>query len=176
MTTELVVLLALLLNDPSIEKPPLQTVAAVDLQRYAGTWYEIGRYPNRFQKKCATDVTATYTLRSDGKLDVLNSCRKANGERLSAKGTAKVSDPSSKAKLRVTFFWPFYGDYWVIGLDPAYQWVVIGQPSRKYLWILSRTPVLPAQSGVEVRKVIEGAGYDARLVQQTTHTPEPRTR
>lgn len=87
-----------------------------------------------------SDVAAHYSLRDDGKIKVVNSCRKQSGEVKESKGTAKVVDKNSNAKLKVTFFWPFYGDYWVIGLDSDYRYAVISEPDRKYLWILSRTP------------------------------------
>ena len=100
---------------------PLVTVRQVDLNRYAGTWYEIARYPNRFQKKCDGDTTALYLLRDDGTVGVLNSCRKSDGTVTSNKGTAKVVDPATNAKLKVTFFWPFSGDYWILDLAPDYS-------------------------------------------------------
>jgi apolipoprotein D and lipocalin family protein len=126
---------------------PLQVVPSVDLKRYQGVWHEVARLPNRFQNKCARDTTATYTLRPDGKVEVLNQCREASGKISSAKGTAKLADKNGPAsKLRVTFFWPFYGNYWIIDLDPDYQWAVIGEPGRKYFWILSRTPILPQET------------------------------
>jgi apolipoprotein D and lipocalin family protein len=117
-----------------------QIVPSVDLARYAGRWYEIARLPNSFQKKCAGGVTATYELRPDGKVTVINECRKASGEITRAKGTAKVADKQSNAKLKVTFFWPFYGDYWILDLGSNYEYAVVGEPKRSYLWILSRTP------------------------------------
>lgn len=120
-------------------KDELEVVPSVDLSRYVGQWYEIARLPNRFEKKCADSVTATYTLRSDGKIEVLNRCRKASGEFTTAKGTAKIVDKKTNAKLKVTFFWPFYGDYWILDLGPNYEYAVVGDPGRDYLWILSRT-------------------------------------
>src|ERR1041384_6396552 len=106
-------------------KSELEVVGAVDLSRYAGRWYEIARLPNRFEKKCADSVTATYTLRSDGKVDVVNRCRKANGEYTTARGKAKVVDKKTNAKLKVTFFWPFYGDYWILDLGSNYEYAVV---------------------------------------------------
>jgi apolipoprotein D and lipocalin family protein len=138
----------------------LETVPHVDLQRYTGTWYEIARYPNRFQRKCDRDTTATYTLRADGKITVVNACRTREGKLKRVKGTAKVADRSSNAKLKVTFFWPFYGNYWIIDLDPEYQYAVVGEPSRKYLWILSRTPVMDVAQYERITRNIVGAGYD----------------
>lgn len=128
---------ALPLDNKSSDPP---TVPSVDLARYAGRWYEIARLPNSFQKKCAGGVTATYELRHDGKVTVLNECRKASGEMTRAKGTAKIADKKTNAKLKVTFFWPFYGDYWILDLGPNYEYAVVGEPKRRYLWILSRTP------------------------------------
>ena len=118
--------------------PPLAVVPQVELGRYMGTWYEIASYPTWFQKGCAGS-TATYALRPDGAVDVLNRCRKG-GELDSAHGTAWAPDPSVPAKLKVRFFWPFSGDYWIIELGPEYEYAVVGHPSREYLWILSRTP------------------------------------
>jgi apolipoprotein D and lipocalin family protein len=143
----------------------LKTVPYVELQRYTGTWYEIARYPNRFQRKCDRDTSATYTLRPDGKISVVNTCRNREGKLKRAKGTAKVADRSSNAKLKVTFFWPFYGNYWIIDLDPEYQYAVVGEPSRKYLWILSRTPVMDAAQYERITQNIVDAGYDpAKLI------------
>jgi len=126
------------------ENPTLSPVTAVpeiDLTQYVGTWYEIASRANRFQANC-TGTTATYTLRSDGEITVQNKCFEGglDGPVKGAEGRARVVDPSAPSQLEVTFFWPFWGDYWVIDLDPEYRFAVIGQPSREYLWILSRTP------------------------------------
>lgn len=124
-----------------VTHPPLPTVASVDLARYMGTWHEIALIPNRFQKVCASDTQARY--RQDGdSVEVLNRCRRADGQIESAEGTAKVVEGSHGAKLKVRFFWPFYGNYWILALDPDYRWVLIGEPSREYGWILARTPTL----------------------------------
>ena len=147
------------------KEPELTTVAAVDLDRYTGRWYEIARYPNRFQRQCAGNVTANYRRLPNGKIEVVNECRKTDGKVETAKGKAKVADRRTNAKLRVTFFWPFYGDYWVIGLDPEYRWAVVGEPSRKYLWILSRTPTLSTTEHQQALAIIREKGYDPdRLV------------
>ena len=127
---------------PKNTKSELKVVNAVDLSRYVGRWYEIARLPNRFEKKCADSVTATYSIRPDGKIDVINRCRKASGEFTTAKGKAKIVDKTSNAKLKVTFFWPFSGDYWILDLGSNYEYAVVGAPNRDYLWILSRTPKL----------------------------------
>jgi len=122
---------------------PLPTVAHVDLDRYAGRWFEIARLPLSWERKCAGEVTATYTLRPDGTVDVLNQCRKADGTMTSSHGSARPErGDASNSRLKVTFFRPFYGDYWIIDLDPEYRWALVGTPNRKYLWVLSRTPTL----------------------------------
>jgi apolipoprotein D and lipocalin family protein len=122
---------------------PLPTVDAVDLNRYAGTWHEIALLPNRFQSMCAADTQAHYRLDGDV-VRVTNRCRKANGEIEEATGIAKVVEGSNGARLRVNFFRPFYGDYWVLALDRDYRWVLVGEPSRKYAWVLARDPVMDA--------------------------------
>jgi apolipoprotein D and lipocalin family protein len=138
----------------------LTTVASVDLNRYLGKWYEISRYPNQFQRQCVGDTTATYTLREDGKITVLNSCRKANGNLDDAQGTATVADKKTNARLKVTFFWPFSGDYWIIGLDPDYRWVVVGEPSRRLLWILAREPHMSDADYNQAVSIAREKGYD----------------
>lgn len=154
-------------------KSELEVVDAVDLSRYAGRWYEIARLPNRFEKKCADSVTATYTLRSDGKVDVVNRCRKANGEYTTAKGKAKVVDKKSNAKLKVTFFWPFYGDYWILDLGPDYEYAVVGAPNRDYLWILSRTPQIDEQLYQRLLEKMASRGFAAERMIRTSHPTEP---
>lgn len=143
-------------------KPPeLQTVAHVDLTRYVGRWYEIGRYANRFERDCDRDVTATYTRFENGELEVVNSCIQADGKPKVSKGKARIVDEQTNAKLKVTFFWPFYGDYWIVDLDPQYRWVVIGEPRRKYLWVLSRHPHMDAALYDQITSRLAGKGYDA---------------
>ncbi len=144
----------------------LKTVPSVDLNRYVGKWYEIARYPNRFEKECTADVTAQYTLRPDGKIEVVNSCRKADGTMKSSKGSAKVADKKTNAKLKVTFFWPFYGKYWIIELDPEYRYAVVSEPGRDYLWILSRTPKLDPAVYDAITARLRQNGFDpSRLIQ-----------
>ena len=123
-----------------MKKTP-EVVSSVDLNKYVGTWHEIARYPNNFQKNC-TATTATYSLREDGKIKVRNKAhlRTFDGKEKIASGKAWVVDKKTNAKLKVQFFWPFSGNYWIIQLDKDYQWAVIGHPKHKYLWILSRTP------------------------------------
>ncbi len=143
-------------------KASLQPVPYVDLARY-----EIARYPNRFEKDCASDVTATYTQLSGGKIEVLNECRKADGQRKRSKGTARVVDKGTNAKLKVTFFWPFSGNYWIIDLAPYYSYAVIGEPGRKYLWILSRTSLLTESTYGEIVTRVRELGYDPSKLTKT---------
>lgn len=152
--------------------PPLPTVAKVDLQRYAGTWYEIASYPHRFQKGC-TASRAVYTLHADGTVGVYNECRegKPDGPLKSVTGKARVVDAGSNARLEVTFFWPFWGDYWIIGLDEDYRWAVVGHPSRDYLWILSRTPTLDEDLYRRIVGRLPALGYDAARLQRTVQLP-----
>jgi apolipoprotein D and lipocalin family protein len=148
------------------EPPPLRTVPKVDIARYMGTWYEIALYPQRFERGC-TGSTATYTLRPDGTVEVVNRCAldSLNGRPKVAKGRARVVDRETSAKLKVTFFWPFWGDYWVIDLGPQYEYAVVGHPGRKYLWILSRTPTLAPEVYDGILERLRAQGYDTgRLV------------
>ena len=155
----------------STTRPPLRTVDSVDLSRYSGTWYEIARYPNRFQRACQSDTTAEYTLRKDGKVQIVNSCRQKDGKIKTVRGTAKIADKTTNAKLRVTFFWPFYGDYWVIGLDSDYRYAIVGEPDRRYLWILSRTPEMAASMYEDILEQVRAAGYDSEKLIKTLQSP-----
>ncbi len=142
---------------------PLQTVAALDLTRYAGTWYELASYPQSFQEGCS-NTTATYTLRTDGEIDVLNRCLKA-GEVDDARGRARVVSPP--AKLEVSFFRPFWGDYWVIDLDPDYKTAIVGHPSRDYLWLLSRTPTVAPEVMAGLEEKARQSGYPLERLRRT---------
>lgn len=170
-----VVCALLALGVPARDSHPLKTVDSVDLKRYAGDWYEIARYPNRSEKDCDSDVHARYVLRPDGRVNVRNECRKANGKSEVANGTAKVADAKTNAKLKVTFFWPFYGDYWIIDLDPQYRYAVVGEPDRKYLWVLSRTKELDEATYKQILQHVAENGYDtSKLVKtkQSLHTAQ----
>ncbi len=151
------------------EPAPLPTVAQVDLARYAGAWYEVARLPNRFQKQCVADTQAHYTL-DDGAVRVLNRCRTADGQVDTAKGRAKVVEGSGNARLRVTFFWPFYGDYWVLALDDAYTEVLVGEPQRRYAWVLARTPQLAPERLERLLARAAELGFDRAAF---TRTPQP---
>lgn len=152
--------------------PLLQTVSHVELNRYLGTWYEIASFPQRFQKGCVA-TTAQYTLREDGDIDVLNRCRlnTLDGEEKSAHGRARVVDGATNAKLEVSFFRPFWGDYWVIDLGADYEYAVVGHPGRDYLWILSRTPVMNAELYREVLTRLESQGYETSRLVLTLQPP-----
>jgi apolipoprotein D and lipocalin family protein len=153
--------------------PPLQTVAKVDLQRYVGTWYEIASYPHRFQQGCVAS-RAVYTLQDDGQIAVRNECRQEtlDGPLKSVEGKARVVDPGSNARLEVTFFWPFWGAYWIIDLDPDYRWAVVGHPSRNYLWILSRTRTLDASLYQQIVARLPARGYDPARLNRTLQPPD----
>lgn len=147
---------------------PLEVVPRVDLQRYLGTWYEIATIPQRFQKGCV-GVTAQYSLRADGAIDVVNTCRKntLDGKVSSIRGKAWIVDKTTNAKLKVRFFWPFAGAYWIIELDQDYRWAVVGHPDRTYYWILSRTPQMdPAVYDELIRRAAE-KGYDTVKIKKT---------
>ena len=122
--------------------PPLTTVPNVDLTRYMGVWHEIARIDHSFQKGCIKS-SATYTLLPDGEVEVINRCvNEKDGHLREAKGRAWSVDPEGNARLKVSFFWPFRGDYWIVDLGKEYEYAVVGSPNRQYLWILSRQPVM----------------------------------
>ena len=139
---------------------PLETVPSVDLQRYLGTWYEIAAFPQRFQKGCHCSV-AEYSLEKDF-VRVVNTCRKDSpeGKVKRARGKAFVVKGSNNAKLRVQFFWPFRGDYWIIDLADDYSYAVVGAPDRNYLWILSRTPQMEEGLYQEIVKRCADKAFD----------------
>jgi apolipoprotein D and lipocalin family protein len=138
---------------------------AVDVQRYLGRWYEIARYEQRFERGCQ-GVTADYSLRRDGKIDVLNRCRTMTGELREARGVARIVDGTANAKLKVSFFRPFLGDYWVLDHADDYSWSIVGEPSGRYLWILARQ----ATPGEGVKDLVQRAramGYDTSMLIRT---------
>ncbi len=156
--------------------PALQTVPRVELPRYLGRWYEIARFANRFEKQGDRDTTAEYALRPDGKISVINTTIR-NGQSKQARGWAKVADPRTNARLRVTFFWPFFGNYWVIALGKDYEYAVVSEPGRKYLWILSRTPQMSEAQYREITEELEARDFDTDKLIRVEHTAlksEPR--
>jgi apolipoprotein D and lipocalin family protein len=160
---------AVLLSACATSHPPLPTVQAVELGRYYGTWYEIARLPNWFQSMCVADTQATY--RPDGKnVSVVNQCRTADGRIEQADGIARIVEGSQGAKLRVSFFRPFYGDYWILALDPDYRWVLVGEPGRRYAWILARQTALDAATLERLLARAAELGFDRRAFMRTSHT------
>jgi apolipoprotein D and lipocalin family protein len=145
--------------------PSLPTVSAVELTRYAGKWYEIARYPNWFEGGC-NGVTAEYTPRDDGTVGVLNICRDPNGVETSRiEGYATVADPQQPGKLTVYFSTaPFGAPYWILALGTEYDYAIVGDPTRSFLWILSRTPTMDATLYQSLLDQLPQWGYDpARL-------------
>jgi apolipoprotein D and lipocalin family protein len=159
------------------EKPPLRLVQSVDLERYSGVWYEIARLPNKFQEKCVGDVTATYTVKSKDRLKVVNQCRKKNGELTTAEGVARrASDEGPNSRLQVRFapsflsFLPFvWGDYQIIELAPDYSYALVGEPGRKYLWILSRSPQMDEATYIKLKDAAAAQGFDVTRLSRTKH-------
>jgi apolipoprotein D and lipocalin family protein len=162
---------------------PVRTVAAVDLDRYVGEWYEVSRFPNTFQRSCAGDVRATYSRRPDGRVDVVNRCRTADGGITKAQGIARIVDAGTSAKLKVRFapaflsFLPFvWGDYWIVGLADDYSWAVVGSPNRAYLWILARTPALDTGRYAAALSAARANHFDvSRLVMTSQRATDVRT-
>lgn len=146
----------------------LEVVPHVDLNKYLGKWYEIAHLPFKFEDGCS-DITATYALNKDGSISVFNECIK-NGKVKIAKGSAKVVDKISGAKLKVTFFWPFYGDYWIINLDGSYNYAVVGTPNRKYLWILSRTPQMDDTLFSQLIEFAKSKNFNVEKLVKTSQT------
>jgi apolipoprotein D and lipocalin family protein len=160
--------LVIVLFSACAHNPSLNVVQHVDLKRYTGTWYEISSYPTSFQKGC-TGTKATYSIRDDGDIDVLNQCYKKgfDGEITSVKGKAWVVDETTNAKLKVRFFWPFWGSYWIIDLGKEYEYAVVGHPSREYLWILSRTPQMDDILYYDILDRTTLQGYDTSKLVKT---------
>lgn len=142
------------------------TVERVELSRYLGLWHEIARLPQRFQDSATlrcVEVTAEYTPLPDDRIRVVNSCVNALDParpRREAEGTAYVVEGSQGSRLRVTFFWPFHGDYWVLGLDPEYRWALVGSPSRQSLWLLSRSPRMEEAEVQRALDIARREGFD----------------
>ncbi len=163
--TAITVLLLVIIHLSCNSYKDLLTVPALDVERYSGTWYEIARLPNRFEKGLEC-VTATYTLRKDGRITVHNRGYKTGdpSEIKEIRGVAWTPDTDHPARLKVRFFWPFAGDYQVIALDEEYRYALVGDPSRKYLWVLSRTPRLAPAIYNRLLETAEKQGFDTSLV------------
>jgi apolipoprotein D and lipocalin family protein len=156
-----------LLGNPSDELP---TVKEVDLQRYAGLWYEIARLPNSFEQGLEC-VTAQYTLKENRKIVVLNKgFSEKKGSFKTARGKAWLPDEKYPGRLKVSFFWPFAGDYYIISLDKDYRYALVGDPSRKYLWVLSRTRELDAALYSTLLETARSNGFDPDKMVRIQHT------
>ncbi len=174
----LMVIISMVAKAQDKSKLPLEVVPSVDLARYCGVWYEIARLPNGFQKKCAGDVIATYTLLDDGQIKVVNRCRKEDGEITEAEGRAKrASDDEPNSKLKVCFapailsFLPFvWGNYWILELDTAYTYAVVGEPDREYLWILARSPKMDENTIQGILDRMKEKGFDVDKMIRTKQT------
>lgn len=158
----------------------LETVSQVNLDRYGGTWYEIARLPNWFQDQCIGNVTADYRQLDSGDIEVVNRCLDNNGMMDAARGVARIVDASTNAKLEVSFVsvfgWNlFWGDYWILDLGDEYEYAVVGMPSRKYAWILSRTVQLSPEVWSHIRQVLTLAGYDPKKLVETQHKEPLKT-
>lgn len=157
----------------------MRTVASVDLKRYSGKWFEIARYPNKFQKKCVGNTTATYNLKSNSEFEVLNRCVTKNGTFSDAVGKGRVADEASSAKLEVRFapgylsFIPAtWGDYWIIDLDANYQYAAVGDPKREYFWILSRKAEMDDATYQNILRRAEAKGFNPGKVVKTPQNIE----
>jgi len=157
------------------ESPPLNTVSHVDLDRYTGRWYEVAKIPHPFQRQCVRDTTAEYVRKADGTIAVVNRCRKADGTFDEARAIARVADSVSNAKLEVNFFsvlgWrPVWGDYWILALGPDYDYAIVGEGTRRYGWILSRTPALPDATRALLDQRLRTLGYSPEQFENSVHT------
>ena len=160
---------------------PLESIASLDVPRYMGTWYEVAKYPNWFQKRCIANTNATYAVQPNGMLQVLNRCQKEDGSITDALGEAKQVGDTNSPKLKVRFapawlsFLPFvWGNYWVIDLDPQYQLAAVSEPSRKYLWILSRTQTVEPKAYEALMQRLKQQGFNLDAIEiskQTTEKP-----
>jgi apolipoprotein D and lipocalin family protein len=150
----------------------VKTVSFVDLQRYGGKWYEIARYPNKSQRQCAGNTTVTYNFKPDGEAQVVNKCMTKDGKIDDATGMAKIVDKQTNAKLKGSFAWFSSAPYWVIDLDENYQYAVVGNPDRKHLWILSRTPEIKEATYQMILRKIEVAGYNPAMLEKTPQNLE----
>jgi apolipoprotein D and lipocalin family protein len=156
---------------------PVEAVSTLDLPRYMGRWFELAKYPNRFQTQCVGDTTATYRLQADGSVEVTNRCKTADGKVDQAVGRAETVGDRPEAKLRVRFapawvgWLPMvWGDYWVVDIDPDYSLVAVSEPRRDYLWILARTPAVDPARYQAVLERLRHKGFDTgHLVQTVQH-------
>ena len=166
-------------QDAKSKPGELLTVKSVDLNRYSGKWIEIARYPNKFQKSCVGNTTATYTIKDSGKIEVINECLEKNGRIKRAKGKARIADKETNAKLEVRFAPSFlsflpsvWGDYWIIDLAEDYSYAAIGDPKREYFWILGRQPEIEDSVYQGILRRAEVQGFDPARIIRTPHYVE----
>lgn len=150
---------------------PPSTVSSVDLNRYSGQWYEIESFPAWFQRGCEGSK-AVYTPQPDGTIKVVNTCTR-RGKTDSVEGIARVVPGSNNSKLKVRFFGPFEGDYWILDLDPDYRWVAVGAPNRRYLWILARTPQIEPTLLGRIRARLAAQGFDVSRLRPSNPAANP---
>ena len=159
-----------------LAQEPMTTVPSVDVPRYMGTWFEIAKFPNRFQKMCASNTSAQYSARPDGTLNVRNRCTDKDGKIAQVEGQARQIGNATSPKLEVRFapswlsFLPFvWGDYWVIDIDADYQLVAVSEPKREFLWILSRTPAVNAKAYEDLLARLRAKSLDTSKLERTRH-------
>lgn len=176
MRLALVIFWMLLQGGSVANAQPLTPITSVDLPRYMGVWYEVAKFPNWFQRKCASHTQAEYRLLQNGKVEVTNRCRKSDGELMQVTGEARQVGGVTSAQLQVRFApsWlsalPFvWGDYWIIDLDPGYQWVAISEPEKEYLWILSRQPHISPDVYQALLQRLSERGLDVQRLERTAH-------
>lgn len=177
-------LLAFALAAPAQNAPPLVPLASLDVPSYMGTWYQVLWIPNRFQSQCVSDTSATYRQLGDGRIEVLNRCRTADGSIDSANGIARPVDGVSRleggrllpARLQVSFLptwlrWTGigWGDYWVVDLGPEGRYAIVSEASRQYLWVLARQPALTPADQEAVRARLSALGFDLSRIQPHAH-------
>ena len=153
-------------NISAQKKEEPKTVQSVDLNKYAGVWYEIARYPNKFQDQCISDVTAEYVLEKDGGIVVVNKCKTDKDKFDEAKGKARIKDKQTNAKLEVrfapkalSFLSSVWGDYWILDLGKDYEYALVGSPDRKYLWVLSRSPQIDGEKYESILQTAKQQGF-----------------
>ena len=173
-TIAFILILAVMQAYSQSKAAPVTAVSSVDLKKYSGVWYEIARYPNKFQDQCVGNTTATYTLKGTNEIEVLNKCTKKDGTATDAKGAGKIKDLSKPSKLKVRFapgflsFLPVvWADYWIIDLGPNYEYSAVGTPDRKYFWILSRTPEISDALYQQILRRAEAQGFEPGKVIKT---------
>lgn len=164
-----------------VSAAPVNAITSLDVPSYMGTWYQVAWFPNRFQKQCVSDTSASYRQRPDGNVEVLNRCKTADGKFDEAKGLARPAGSKLEGKLlkpaqlEVSFLpaalrWlPIWGNYWVLQLADDGRYAVIGEPSREYLWVLSRSPQLASADETQIRSFLTGLGYDLGRWQPHSH-------